>query len=103
MTILIFLYLREKNIIIKQKKIATEIREITEAEFDQLLEEQTPQYQKWTDLEIKKIYIVTHTNMVTTSKGVSMVLVLKDNDEDVQVPTLHRCLLKQEPLILLLK
>ena len=61
--------------------MANDIREITEAEFDQLLEEQTPQYQKWTDLEIKKIYIVTDTNMVTTSKGVSMVLVLKDNGE----------------------
>ena len=47
--------------------MANEIREITEAEFDQLLEEQTPQYQKWTDLEIQKIYIVTDTNMVTTS------------------------------------
>ena len=83
--------------------MATEIREITEAEFDQLLEEQTPQYQKWTDLEIKKIYIVTDTNMVTTSKGVSMVLVLKDNGEVWAPEHLHRCLLKQEPLILLLK
>ena len=57
--------------ILKRKKynnktMANEIREITAEEFDQLLEEQTPQYQKWTDLEIQKIYIVTDTNMVTT-------------------------------------
>ena len=61
--------------------MATEIKEITDAEFDLLLEEQTPQYQKWTDLEVKKIYIVTDTTMVTTQKGVSMVLTLKNNGE----------------------
>ena len=34
-----------------------EIQEITDAEFNKLLEEQTPQYKKWSDLEIgKNIY-----------------------------------------------
>ena len=51
-----------------------EIQEITDAEFDKLLEEQTPQYKKWSDLEIGKIYIVKDTGVVTTQKGESMVL-----------------------------
>ena len=59
--------------------MATEIKEITDAEFNKLLEEQAPQYKKWSDLEIKKIYIVTDTTMVDTQKGESMVLTLKNN------------------------
>ena len=61
--------------------MANDIIEITDAEFDKLLEEQTPQYKKWSDLEIKKIYIVTDTTMVDTQKGESMVLTLKNNGE----------------------
>ena len=56
-----------------------EIQEITDAELNKLLEEQAPQYKKWSDLEIKKIYIVTDTTMVDTQKGESMVLTLKNN------------------------
>ena len=61
--------------------MANEIKEITTAEFDRLLEEQTPQYSKWSDLEINKIYTVTNTTMVNTQKGESMVLSLLNNGE----------------------
>ena len=37
--------------------MANEIKEITTAEFNRLLEEQTPQYCKWSDLEINKIQL----------------------------------------------
>ena len=58
--------------------VATKIEEITEAKFDQMLEEQAPQYKKWGDLEIKKIYVVTDTTIVSTKTGDSMVLTLKN-------------------------
>ena len=61
--------------------MANEIKEITTAEFNRLLEEQTPQYSKWSDLEINKIYTVTNTTMVNTQKGESMVLSLLNNGE----------------------
>ena len=54
--------------------MANEIIEITDAEFDELLEEQTPQFKKWNDLEINKIYIVTNTTVVDTQMGESMVV-----------------------------
>ncbi len=55
---------------------------ITEAEFDELLEQQS-QYdtKKWTDLEIKKIYTITSYRTVDTSNGESLVLTLKDNGD----------------------
>ena len=59
--------------------MANEIIEITDAEFDELLEEPTPQFKKWNDLEINKIYIVTNTTVVDTQMGESMVVTLKDN------------------------
>ena len=61
--------------------MANEIKEITTAEFDRLLEEQIPQYSKWSDLEINRIYTVTNTTMVNTEKGKSMVLSLLNNGE----------------------
>ena len=61
--------------------MANEIKEITTAEFDRLLEEQTPQYSKWSNLEINKIYTVTNTTMVNIQKCESMVLSLLNNGE----------------------
>ena len=60
----------------------TKIKEIqfdppTAAEFDRLLEEQTPQYSKWSDLENNKIYTVTNATIVNTQKGEAMVLSLR--------------------------
>ena len=40
---------------------ANEIREITTAQFENLLKQQTHDPQKWADLEINKIYAVTNT------------------------------------------
>ena len=53
----------------------------TVAEFDRLLKEQTPEYSKWTDLEINKIYTVTNTTMFNTKKGKTMVLSLYNHGE----------------------
>ena len=53
----------------------------TAAKFDRLLKEQTPEYSKWTDLEINKIYTVTNTTMVNTKKGETMVLSLYNYGE----------------------
>ena len=58
---------------------ANDTQTITAAEFDNLLKEQT--YQKWSDLEINKIYTVINTRMVGTQYGTSMVLTLLDNGE----------------------
>ena len=41
---------------------ANDTQTITAAEFDNLLKEET--YQKWSDLEINKIYTVTNKRMV---------------------------------------
>ena len=65
--------------------MANAIKEITAAEFDRLLEEQIPQYSKWGDLEINKIYIVTKTALVNTKKGQAIVLTLQ-NYGDVWAP-----------------
>ena len=65
--------------------LANEIQEITTAQFDKLLKEQTPQYNKWSDLEINKIYTVTNTKMIDTQKGKSMILSLLNNG-DVWAP-----------------
>ena len=65
--------------------LAYEIQEITTAQFDKLLKEQTPQYNKWSDLEINKIYTVTNTKMIDTQKGKSMILSLLNNG-DVWAP-----------------
>ena len=53
---------------------ANEIQEITTAQFDELLKEQTPEYNKWSDLEENKIYTVTNTKMVDSQYGKSMIL-----------------------------
>ena len=45
------------------------LKELTTEEFDKLLEEQTPLYNKWTDLEINKIYTITNTALVNTKKA----------------------------------
>ena len=50
-----------------------------------MLKEQTPEYSKWVDLEINKIYTVTNTTMVNTKKGETMVLSLY-NYSDVWAP-----------------
>ena len=65
--------------------LANEIQEITTAQFDKLLKEQTPQYNKWSDLEINKIYTVINTKMVDTQNGKSMILSLLNNG-DVWAP-----------------
>ena len=65
--------------------LANEIQEITTAQFDKLLKEQTHQYNKWSDLEINKIYTVTNTKMIDTQKGKSMILSLLNNG-DVWAP-----------------
>ena len=65
--------------------LANEIQEITTAHFDKLLKEQTLQYNKWSDLEINKIYMVTNTKMINTQKGKSMTLSLLNNG-DVWAP-----------------
>ena len=66
---------------------ANEIQEITTAQFEKLLKEQTPEYdtQKWTDLEINKIYTVTNTKMVDIQIGKSIILSLL-NKGDVWAP-----------------
>ena len=48
----------------------------TAADFERLLKEQTPEYSKWTEIEINKIYTITSTKMVKTQKGELMVLSL---------------------------
>ena len=60
---------------------AKDIKEITHAQFEKLLKEQTPEHdtQKWIDLEINKIYTVTNTKMVDTQNGKSMILSLLNN------------------------
>ena len=65
--------------------LANEIQEITTAQFDKLFKEQTPQYNKWSDLGINKIYTVTNTKIINTQKGKSMILSLLNND-DVWAP-----------------
>ena len=65
--------------------LGNEIQEITIAQFDKLLKEQTPQYNKWSDLEINKIYTVTNAKMIDTQKGKSMILSLLNNG-DVLAP-----------------
>ena len=60
-------------------KPANKIQEITTAQFDELLKEQTTQYNKWSDLEENKIYTVTNTKMVYTQYGKSMMLTLLNN------------------------
>ena len=71
----------------KMTNPANEIQEITTAQFEKLLKEQTPEYdtQKWADLEINKIYTVTNTKMVDTQIGKSMILSLL-NYGDVWAP-----------------
>ena len=63
--------------------IANEIPEITTAQFEKLLKEQTPEQdtQKWTDLEINKIYTITNVKVVITQKGKSIILSLLNNGE----------------------
>ena len=60
---------------------ANEIREITTAQFENLLKVQTHDTRKWADLEINKIYRVTHTRMVPTKNGQAMILSLLNNGE----------------------
>ena len=56
--------------------------EITTDEFEELLKEQSEyDTQRWTDLEINKIYTITSCRTVDTSNGESVVLTLKDNGE----------------------
>ena len=43
--------------------------ELTTEEFDKLLEEQAPVFNKWTDLKIKKIYTITNTALVNIKKA----------------------------------
>ena len=61
----------------KMSNLANETQEITTAQFDKLLKEQIPQYNKWSDLEINKIYTVTNTKMIDTQKGKSMIFSLQ--------------------------
>ena len=65
----------------KMNDQANEIREITTAQFENLLKQQTHDPQKWTDLEINKIYTVTNTKMVPTKNGQAMILSLFNNGE----------------------
>ena len=61
---------------------ANMVQEITIDEFEELLKEQSEyDTQRWTDLEIKKIYTITSYRTVDTSNGESVVLTLKDNGE----------------------
>ena len=60
----------------------------TEEVFDKLLEEQEKQEKprqfdtkKWTDLQIKKIYTITHYRTIDTTFGKSVILTLKNNGE----------------------
>ena len=59
-----------------------EMKEITTKEFDAMLKEQT-QYdtQKWTDLELNKVYTITAYRKVETSNGQSVILTLLNNGE----------------------
>ena len=60
---------------------ANEIREITTAQFENLLKQQTHDPQKWADLEINRIYTVTNTKIVPTKNGEAMILSLFNNGE----------------------
>ena len=66
---------------------ANEIQEITTAQFEKLLKEQTPEHdtQKLTNLEINKICTVTNTKLVDTPIGKSMILSFLNNG-DVWAP-----------------
>lgn len=57
-------------------------QEITTGKFEQLLKDQSRyNTQKWSDLEINKIYTITNYKTITTSNGESVILTLKDNGE----------------------
>ena len=61
---------------------ANMVQEITIDEFEELLKEQSEyDTQRWTDLEINKIYAVTSYRTVDTSNSETLVLTLKDNGE----------------------
>ena len=61
--------------------------DITTEEFEELLKEQSEyDTQKWSDLEINKIYTITNYRTIETSNGESVILTLKDNGE-VWCPT----------------
>ena len=75
----------KKICIKKMNDQANEIREITTAQFENLLKQQTHDPQKWADLEINKIYTVTNTKIVPTKYGEVMILSLFNNGE-VWVP-----------------
>ena len=62
---------------------ANEIQEITTAQFEKLLREETPEHntQKLTKIEINKIYTVTNTKLVDTPIGKSFL-----NNGDVWAP-----------------
>lgn len=60
-------------------KSAYEIQAITTAQFDKLLKEKTPN--KWSDLEINKVYTFSNTMFVDNQNGESMVLTLLNNGE----------------------
>jgi hypothetical protein len=61
---------------------ANNIQEITIDKFEELLKEQSEyETQRWTDLEINKIYTITSCRTVDTTIGESVVLTLKDNGD----------------------
>ena len=77
---------------------ANMVQEITIDEFEELLKEQSEyDTQRWTDLEINKIYTITSCRTVDTSNGESVVLTLKDNGEVWSPPHLAKKIDGKEP------
>ena len=73
-----YLYLRKVTYIVKQKKWPR-FKKSQMANSTNYLKSKHHNTKKWNDLEIGKIYIVKDTGVVTTQKGESMVLTLKNN------------------------
>ena len=79
-------------------KESAQFQEITTDEFDKMLKEQNSlDTKKWTDLELGKIYTITHFKTVETSIGSSTVLTLLNNGEVWSPPHLADKINDKEP------
>ena len=63
-------------------QVANQIHEITTAQFDELLKQQTPNYKKWGDLEINKVYTVSNVKLVDTRDGKAMIVTLLNHGDE---------------------
>ena len=77
--------------------------EISPEEFDQLCEEQQPEFQeilKWEDLEVNAIYKITDTKNIETSNGESCIIILSGGEQVWAPSVLTKKLETQKPPLL---